>query len=212
MQIRTDPLRPSGMCQLVDVLFVCGIYKSGTSLAVHLAEKCGYVNIAKATNPHERGFGITTNRYNTNECSLLRGINENLLPFVTDRPNIIAALEKNNYQKPPTEKNLRMMLDYLSYVPKPVVLKDIRFMYTLPVWIKACKMLGLTYRVVFTHRSKDSLIEAWEHAPFTRKILCGSLLRDFQSLLDLRIRECGRLSNVYSLDDLKLSHLQVDHK
>ena len=190
--------------QLVDVLFVCGMYKSGTSLAVHLAEKEGYRNIAKETNPHERGFGISVTRYNTNECGLLRGINEKLLPSARDKFNVLVALERSANPKMPTATNFRKILEYLSCVPRPVVLKDIRFIYTLPIWLRACKMLGLTYRVAFTHRDQDSLIEAWEHAPFTREILCRSLIRNLQSLLDLRVQECGWLCHVYALEDLKL--------
>lgn len=203
---------PTETDQLVDVLFVCGIYKSGTSLAVHLAEKVGYINIAKQTNPHERGFGVSVARYNTNECGILRRINEKLLPSARDKINVWDALERRANPKTLTEANFRMILEYLSCTPKPLVLKDIRFIYTLPIWLRACKMLGLSYRLVFTHRNQDSLIEAWEHAPFTREILCKSLIRNFQTLLDLRIQECVRVCHVYELEDLKLINFKADHK
>lgn len=206
--------RPTETYQLVDVLFVCGMYKSGTSLAVHMAEKAGYRNIAKETNPHERGFGISVTRYNTNECGLLRGINERLLPSASDKFNawVALALERSANPRTLSEANFRMILEYLSRVPKPVVLKDIRFIYTLSIWLRACKMLRLTYRVAFTHRNQDSLIEAWEHAPFTKDILCRSHIRNLQYLLDLRVQECGRLCHVYELEDLKLMHFKADHK
>lgn len=208
-QLRLTETKGKG---LVDVLFVCGMYKSGTSLAVHLAEKEGYRNIAKETNPHERGFGLSVARYNTNECVILRRINEKLLPSARDKFNALVALESNANMKTPTETNFRMILKYLTCSPKPLVLKDVRFIYTLPIWLRACEMLRLSYRVAFTHRNQDSLIDAWDNAPFTKEILCRSLIGNLQALLDLRAQECGRLCHVYELEDLKLMLFKTGNK
>lgn len=157
-----------------DVVLVVGLYKSGTSLAVELCAGSGFNDPSASTNPTERGFGLSLCRYLTHECSVLRGLNEGWLkscdPFTGT-----ARAER-----------------YLVGCDHPVVLKDPRFLFTLPRWVAAAHRLHLRVGVLFPDRSRDELRLAWEAAPFTRDLLRRNLLQGYLAAFEEQKAWCRK--------------------
>ncbi len=135
--------------QQYQVVLVCGLYKSGTSLATQLLTQAGLFNPASTTNPDERAYGQQLARYSTNECLQLRSLNNELM-----------ANEAHDYHTAITS--------YLAQWAKPMVLKDPKLVYTLVYWLKVLDASGLSFLVVFTQRQQTELIQAWQKAPLTR--------------------------------------------
>jgi len=173
-----------------DVLFVAGVYKTGTSLAVDLCVRAGYRDPSGETNPGERGYGSSLTRYVTHECKVLRQVNDRLLT----RHDRVARVRRASPES------------YLLEWGCPIVLKDPRFIFTLPRWISAARRLGHEPGVIFSHRPRDELVTAWEVAPFTSDLLMqnrlGAYLASFQERLAWCLR-AGVPHIVISLEELR---------
>ncbi len=173
-----------------DVLFVAGVYKTGTSLAVNLCVKAGCSDPSRETNPGERGYGNSISRYLTRECKVLRQVNEGLLRR-DDRVVTVGRPSPEHY-----------LLEWGC----PVVLKDPRFVFTLQRWIVAVRRLGRRPGVIFSDRSRDELITAWEIAPFTRRLLMQDQFRTYLVSFQEGLAWCvgNSVSHiVISLDELR---------
>lgn len=139
----------------LDLVLIAGTYKTGTSLAASMCSGQGFTNPSELTNPNERAYGLSVDRYFTRECKVLRSLNERLL-----------------YR---CHGDLPALKSYLLDWDRPLVLKDPRFCFTLSTWIVAAKELRLSVGVVFTRRlCQRELLEAWHSAPVTRDLLARS--------------------------------------
>lgn len=160
---RLDPER-------IDVVFVCGPYKSGTSLmASHIADR-GYADPSRITNPAELGHGTSQPRYLTRECSIARAVNKRLLP---KRTQLAPSRLDLHYLhgKLLRRSSLRQPLEYLEAWKSPIVLKDPCLSFTLGAWLTAAAELFLRPAVCFTTRERRELEVAWAMAPVTRPLL-----------------------------------------
>jgi hypothetical protein len=182
-----------------DVVFVCGAYKSGTSLLTYLLSREGYLDPSTLTNARERAYGQSTARYDTHECQLVRRVNEILLPTLNRRKSglLVSTI---------ADSDVSLATDYLSIWKTPIVVKDPRFLYTLITWLAAAHSLGRTVTVCFTVRPQRELMEAWIAAPYTRSLFVHGELQAMQELfyrqrtrcLDWRVPCC-----MYELNSLK---------
>lgn len=145
-----------------DLVLVCGLYKTGTSLITKLIEEYLYFfNPASITNPKERGYAKYLTRYPTKECKLLRQINFQLSSI-------------NSFHKHDFDFNLikhKLIYEYLHLWSPPIVLKDPLFVYTLKTWLEISKKYNIKVIVIFTFREIDDMLEAWESAPITANLL-----------------------------------------
>jgi hypothetical protein len=179
----------NGWLSEMDAMFVVGLYKTGTSLGVKLCISAGFKDPSGETNPKERGFGCSVERYVTHECSMLRRLNESWLRR-RDIMGMVSSAER-----------------YLLAWGSPVVLKDPRFVFTLPAWIAAAWKLGFKAGVIFPRRPRNDLITAWEAAPFTRDLLSrGRLEEHIRGLLEQKVwcRQMGVPYVQISLENLRL--------
>jgi len=151
-----------------DIAFVCGIYKSGTSLIVNSLQESGYQNPSIRNNAHEIGNGLTR-KYFTNECIITREINSNILYrarlYRFEEILAPADIGQNN------NSQLLNIIDYLSTLSSPTVLKDGQFSYTLQLWLQACNILGKGYKIFFSSRNDNQLNRAWYNAYYTKSVL-----------------------------------------
>jgi len=160
----------NGWLSEMDAMFIVGLYKTGTSLCVRLCASAGFKDPSRETNPKERGFGCSVGRYVTHECSILRRLNESWLR----RKDIMGMVTSAEH--------------YLLAWGRPVVLKDPRFVFTLPAWIIAAWKLGFKAGVIFPRRPRSDLEVAWESAPFTRDLLLkGGLDEHIKALLEQKV-------------------------
>jgi hypothetical protein len=157
-----------------DVIFVVGLYKSGTSLCVKLCTIAGFRDPSRQTNSKERGYGRWVERYSTHECSVLRRLNEDWMSQ-RDSLGMISPAE-----------------NYLLAWGAPTVLKDPRFVFTLPNWIAAARRIGFTAGVIFTCRQWSDLLTAWDDAPFTKDLLIKGQLRKYARGCEEQIEWCQR--------------------
>jgi hypothetical protein len=156
----------------LDLVLVCGPYKSGTSLAAQRIERAGWWNPALATNPIEAGFGSEANRYWTRECRRARFLNERLLGSGACFDSILSWTSYHwwlaSQQRLPAFSRL---VYYLMAIGPKAVVKNPRFMFTLPLWVCAAGLCGLKVGVCFPARPGEELRRAWEAAPVTRSLL-----------------------------------------
>ncbi len=145
------------------VIFVTGIYKTGTSLAVDLCTRRELGDPSRQSNPWERGYGASSTRYLTHECSVLRRINEGLLSSRTKGEKTGGAAPER----------------YLQEWGRPIVLKDPQFVFSLPRWIIAARRVGREPGVILSHRPAGELLQAWESAPYTGRLLSQDRLSTF---------------------------------
>lgn len=181
------------------MVFVVGPYKSGTSLLAELLAERGFVDPSSVTNPNERAYGLTVPRYLTHECATLRSVVDQLMPSRVVRGRFRLAGLPGSGGGPSPE-------DYLSAWRSPVVLKDPRFVYTLPRWIEAAATLGRRTCVCFTTRDAAGLEEAWRAAPFTRGLLRLGQHREMSEWARLQLAFCQRSrtpSTVTTLPELR---------
>src|SRR5215208_4217470 len=161
----TSQFMPSFFAPEFQVVFICGLFKTGSSLLTKILSESGYLDPSRLSNPQERGYSTSGGRYLTRECSLVRKINERLLHRAAQEP------ARDDYGTSSSRPlNLSRPIDYLDLWSFPVVLKDPQFVYTLQPWLKAAKQLGLSTAVYFTYRRQEELTAAWMEAPFTRKL------------------------------------------
>lgn len=155
-----------------DVVMVCGLYKSGTSMTAKLLEDIfGFYNPAHYTNPHGKAIGRNGDLYSTRECNILFKINE-------------ALMNGNSLDS----QNNSLLSAYLLNWPRPFVLKDPKLVYTLPLWLDAAHSQGLKCLVTFTNRSADELMTSWQKAQYT-----GGLLARNSEAMDTMLAEQARL-------------------
>lgn len=146
-----------------DVLFVCGVYKSGTSLATAKLEAAGFCSTVNGASEGERGYATNGARYPTRECAETRRINDLLGGFSTSQQQVIG---------------IRKAEAFLSSAPGNVVLKDPRFVLHLPVWLRVAERVGRRPAVVFTSRKFSLIRQAWNQAPFTASLSRAGLLSE----------------------------------
>lgn len=145
-----------------EVMFIVGLYKTGTSLATTLCEAGGFCDPSQLTNAAERGYGQTSPRYPTRECKVVRSINDGIVNH-----SISDAVKEAE--------------TYLAAWDKPIVLKDPRFVFTLDSWLHAAQRLGRSCRVIWTWRLRTELAAAWGSAPFTSTLLDSEQLPLYQA-------------------------------
>jgi hypothetical protein len=152
-----------------DIIFICGAYKSGTSLITHLLEKKDFYNPASFNNTRERGKGLSQ-WYMTKECAVTRKINQTILSSsgIHNYTRVISLAELKFKFK---EAHLLEIKGFLLGLPPHSVLKDPQFTYTLYYWLEACKLIRRRPMVYFTERPREELISAWNEAYFTRSLL-----------------------------------------
>ena len=190
-----------------DIVIVCGLYKTGTSLAVELCSRLGFMDISRVTNHSERGVGLSIASYYTRECAILRKINEaylgGALPHsmygVSQRCGWDLALRKGDFT--------REAIYYLQSWPRNIVLKDVRFIFTLPIWVNAALKTKRRVGIIFTYRNKRSLSEAWDAAPFTRPLLWNNKIAFLMESWYCQIynfRDRNVSTCMLALEDLKI--------
>jgi len=153
---------------MYDFIFICGPYKTGTSLITNLAEVAGYNNPAKTNNSNEIGKGLTRN-YFTNECIITREINNDILTssnLLSFNKIFKIAIDRNH-----CDTNISNIIQFISSFDVPTVLKDGQLAYTLHLWIYACKLLRKNVAVCFTNRDTKELLRAWNKAYYTKYLL-----------------------------------------
>lgn len=189
--IHAHAMLPPPMRRWFDVVFVCGLYKSGTSLLTGMLAKIGYFDPSTVTNPNENGYGLSRLRYPTRECAMVRRINEQMLSSSTSR------LSKQLYdpQIGPVE--------YLESWDFPIVVKDPRFTFLLPKWISAAKRLQKRICVCFTIRSISELIVAWDCAPYTRPLLAKKEHISMAEALQVQCKYCEKAGVLYSVNSIE---------
>lgn len=135
-----------------DLIFVCGLYKTGTSLITEFIEnKLGFINPSAVTNNYERAYGKMVDRYYTRECKILRALNSELINS--------EIVEDNK------------MEDYLLNLDLPSILKDPQFCLTLNYWYPLAIKIGYNPLIIFTSRNHEEIEISWKFAPYTRKLI-----------------------------------------
>lgn len=139
-----------------DVVFVCGLYKSGTSLLTTILEtkEKPFYNPAQQTNPSGEAIARDGGHYQTRECSRL---------FRTNKLLIRSAFQQYNA--------LRTIADYLNRYRKPLVLKDPQLLISLPYWLEGALYCNYKPAVAFTCRDEHQIAYSWKEAPFTKHVL-----------------------------------------
>jgi hypothetical protein len=186
------------------VVFVVGLYKTGTSLATELCTHFGAVDVSRYSNSLESGVGTSRPRYLTRECKVLRKINEHRLPARRRRD---AAPLSASALKTGSDRVVASYSEYLRACPAQVVLKDVRFIYCLNDWIEAARRSGKSAGILFTSRDVRSLTRAWDHAPYTRALLATRGIDRHTSWLHVQseyARGIGIPTAALSLADAKL--------
>jgi hypothetical protein len=142
-----------------DVILVCGLYKTGTSLLTEIIENSfSFKNPASKTNPYGMTIGVTTPRYYTRECLVLRRLNAHLM------------LGK---------KNSIDIKAYLTNLEKPTVIKDGQFCFTLSLWQDVLNSLDYKVLTLFTCRNKKDIIHSWDNARHRNGLLKGNAFDGF---------------------------------
>lgn len=156
------------------VVFVCGLYKSGTSLTSKILEDFFY-NPAKETNPLGFGQARTGEAYKTNECNLLFEINKKIM--------------NSNYCSNEYDE---LMESYILEWKQPIILKDPHFVFTIRKWLRVVNKLSLKFCVIFTNRNSNELYLSWKKAPFTSKLLIRNsiILKKMEFLNSSNVKFC----------------------
>lgn len=173
-----------------DIVFIVGLYKTGTSLAVDLCGRVGFADPSRQTNPTERGYGLSLHRYLTRECRVLRSLNEALM---TGHAGLTATARFHNPRLQRSawrHGSIRSPETYLFEWHPPIVLKDPRFVFTLPRWIVAASHLFLRAGVIFTYRPPNELLMAWDAAPLTRELLMRGKFAAYSAAYDEQLAVC----------------------
>src|SRR3990172_6485470 len=193
---------PIALRYTFDVAFICGVYKSGTSLLTKILSNSFYFDPSTITNPREHGYGVSKLRYLTRECTLIRKINENLLPQrLSIASNVLSAI-KNRAYTARRSSEIADPEDYLRLWQVPIVIKDPRLVYTLPTWIAVALTLKKKVCVCFTVRSIGELTEAWMNAPFTRPLLAKKVHKNMLEWQGEQYRMCRQIGVPISVHDI----------
>lgn len=169
---------------MYDIIFICGPYKTGTSLAADRLVGIGYHNPAFSNNQNEMGHGLSK-KYFTHECLVTRSLNEEIL-----QRNNLAGFKKV-ISSDALHFTSDKIIAYLSSLNQPTILKDGQFLYTLKVWVNACNQLKKKYKVIFTSRDRDELSMAWKKGYFTSSLLNynDNTLQNMLKMLDVQKRQ-----------------------
>jgi hypothetical protein len=156
-----------------DLIIVCGLYKTGTSLvANHIENQMGYNNPAKQSNPSERGYSRNGNRYFTNECKRLREINKDII--ASGKPN---------------SQNIK---DYIKSIEFPSVIKDPLFCYTLKYWLNEIDKLNLKHLIIFTTRDQKETMTSWDASPYTKNLLLSQRFETLCTSFNQQLAYCKK--------------------
>lgn len=201
---KTGFIPPIALCHHFDVTFVCGVYKSGTSLLTKILSNSFYFDPSTVTNPYEHGYGISKMRYLTRECKIVRKINENLLPkHLFTNSNILSAIKISGYNTR-LSSEIAYPEDYLRLWQVPIVIKDPQLVYTLHAWINAALKLNKKVCVCFTIRSIEELREAWLHAPFTHTLALKRMHKNMIRLQEEQYMLCRKIGVPISVHNINL--------
>ena len=163
------------------VTIVCGPFKSGTSFLAEVVRDCGVLDISTWSNPTERGYATDGSRYFTHECKEVRRINDLVVPL-EDLVDPRACISERLYGNKSSRAVTRAAEEFMGAWNDPILIKDPRFIYTLPMWVAAAERLHLSSHIVFTIRSVKSLRAAWEAAPITHSLLLADRLDEMCKL------------------------------
>lgn len=141
-----------------EIVLVCGIYKTGTSMLTELVENSGFYNPATLTSPFEEGVGRKGDKYLHRECSILSQINVKILSDLIHQKSYGGSLVAH-------------YLDDWKRTAERIVLKDPKFIYTLDVWIDNLSELGHKFCILCTERAKNEVFESWTKSPYTSYLL-----------------------------------------
>ncbi|MCW3090475.1 MAG: hypothetical protein JWP81_1544 [Ferruginibacter sp.] len=165
-----------------EIVFICGLYKTGTSLLTQLIETdLRYFNPSASTNPNERGYGRKKERYHTRECKQLRSLN---LGFINS-----------------SKIDERSIFNYLDTLQKPSVLKDPQFCFTLCDWYEKAIAMNFNPLIIFTNRELVEIKESWSFAPYTKGLLENGKLDLFLAAYNEQIMVAK---------EKKLSHISIE--
>lgn len=163
-----------------ELVIVVGPHKSGTSLLTEILSE-SFFDPSRVTNPLERGFGKTVERYITRECDVVRWINKHIL---LGQQSACTALTSQPFRAEDA------ILTYLQQWRRPFVVKSPYFAYTLQLWINCAMKIGIRVCVCFTTRNATQLAQAWSNAPFTRQLGPTSTLPELIRACHWQWREC----------------------
>ena len=150
----------------VDVHFVCGVHKSGTSCLTEMLSH-HYFDVSTASNAREMAYGVSVDRYRTYECSTVRQIDGRFMPAFNRRSISAYLRSQPSFAHP----HVVAASNFLSQWPLPIVLKNPFFVWSLPRWLVAARSLNRSVAVSFVSRQESFLKYAWLAAPYTHGLL-----------------------------------------
>ncbi len=154
------------------IVFVVGLYKSGTSLLTSIAENMGFRNLDDTWEDYVQGVDSI---YLTHESKTVNALNDKIieacagsldrLPNRMNYPLVKRSLTLSGKFNDSVKK---IMLQYLEH---DLVIKDPRFCITLPIWLSVIGKQA-EVKIIWSFRERARLIQSWVKDPW-----CVSTLR-----------------------------------
>lgn len=145
----------------MQLVFIVGLYKSGTSIITKLIENMGFPNFDDLWEDTVEGVN---NNYLTQESESVNKLNDKIIkryystlyrlpPFWLYRIRNRIFLRKKIFAD-----QIHNMI--ISQKSNKLVIKDPRFCITLPLWLSALDS-KFSIKVVFVVRNRDNIVKSW---------------------------------------------------
>lgn len=153
------------------VVFVVGLYKSGTSLIAQLVERLGFSNLDDLWDDYVEGV---SNSYLTNESQAVNQQNDKIIRFYFGKLHNLPS--KNIY----TILNKLLLITKLfnskitkivkSQPEQRLVIKDPRFCLTLPLWLSSVGKYS-SVKIIWVIRDRSKVVRSMMKDDWIRSTL-----------------------------------------
>jgi hypothetical protein len=153
------------------IIFVVGLYKSGTSIITQLIETMGFQNFDDLWDDSVKGVN---NDYMTLESASVNKLNDKIFGMHFSRLYRLSPLWLYKMRKTRILRNKEVIESIIQAVnsqEKPsLVIKDPRFCLTLPIWVASLRD-KMPLKIIFVVRNRKNIIKSWLKDEWCRKFL-----------------------------------------
>lgn len=137
------------------IVFVVGIYKSGTSMVTDMIQQMG---MPSCVEPFRQSTSVVGNShtYNILESYEVNLINNDIFRFFGYNE---MYFDSSKFNKDISDELKRRIIDFYKKNSYDCVIKDPRFISLLPYWIE--QLEGVEYRIVYVTRDHDSIVTSF---------------------------------------------------
>lgn len=144
-----------------EIIFVAGLYKSGTSLITKLIEEMGFSNLDDLWDDVVVGVN---NEYLTHESKSVNQLNDKIIRYHFGKLHrlpplcLYAWINRWLLRRGGFKDEILTLLN--TQRTNKLVIKDPRFCITLPIWLSTARNYGLV-KIVWVIRNRANVVRSW---------------------------------------------------